>query len=81
MIEDRNWEQVPQIKRLRNRKGLKGLPGEDIVNYETRVKKYREAARYNNLSSEQARVLFVILTSGDQKFTVARNTCNNLELT
>ena len=47
--------------------GVKKLQGEDIVNYETHVKKYREVARYDELTSEQSRELFVILTAGDQK--------------
>ena len=38
------------------------------MNYETRVKKYREIAKYDELSAEQSRVLYVILTSGDKKF-------------
>ena len=42
MIEDKNLEQVPQIKRLTNCQQLKRQNGEDILNYETRVKKYRE---------------------------------------
>ena len=41
----------------------------DIFDYETRVKKYREVTKYDELSSEQSRVLFMILTAGDQKFT------------
>ena len=47
--------------------GVKKLPGEDIVNYEIHVKKYREVERYDELTSEQSRELFVILTPGDQK--------------
>ena len=42
-IEEKNQEQHPRIKRLRNCKELRKAPG-DIVNYQTRVKRYREAA-------------------------------------
>ena len=38
-IQTKNWEQQPRIKRLQNCKELKGLPGEDRVNYETHVKR------------------------------------------
>ena len=58
MIEDKNLEQVPQIKRLTNSQQLKRQNGEDIVNYETRVKKYREIAKYDELTAEQSRVLY-----------------------
>ena len=67
-IEDKNLEQVPQIKRLSNCHQLKKQPGEDIVNYETRIKIYREVAKYDELTPEQSRVLYAILTSGDKKF-------------
>ena len=47
-IEDKNLEPVPQIKRLSNCHQLKKQPGEDIVSYETRIKKYREVANMMN---------------------------------
>ena len=50
-------------------KELKRAPGEDIVNYKTRVKCYREAAGYDNLNSEQYRIFFIILTAGNTKYT------------
>ena len=65
---DKNLEQVPQIKRLQNCHKLKKQPGEDTVNYKTRVTKYREIAGYDALSEEQSKVLYVVLTSGDEKF-------------
>ena len=59
----------PSIERLRNCKELKKAPGEDIINYETQVKHYREAAGNEILSSEKSSVLFVILMANGQKFT------------
>ena len=67
-IKHKNHEQVPQIKRLRNVHELKKMPGEGIVNYENRIKKNRKVAGYDELTPEQSRVLYVILTTGDQKF-------------
>ena len=44
-IKTKNWEQHPRINKLQNCKELKRAHGEDIINYWTRVKQYKEAAK------------------------------------
>ena len=44
------------------------MANEDIINYYTRVKRMIVATKFDDLTAEQSRVLFTILTSGDAKF-------------
>ena len=45
------------------------MPDEDIINYDTSVKRKCEAARYNDMTSEESRVLYTILTTNNTKLT------------
>ena len=59
---------------------LKRRTDEPIMDYDIRVKRTREAAQFDDLSKEQARILYVILTANDKSFTdeCLRRVTNNI---
>ena len=79
-LEKKIWEFHPRIKRIRNCMELKRRTDEPIMDYDIRVKRTREAAQFDDLSKEQARILYVILTANDKSFTdeCLRRVTNNI---
>ena len=55
-LEKKIWEFHPRIKRIRNCMELKRKTDEPIMDYDIRVKRTREAAQFDDLSKEQARI-------------------------
>ena len=80
-LNEKVWEFHPRIKRIHNCMELKRKSDEPIMDYDIRVKRTQEAAMFDDLEKEQARILYVILTASDQKFTdvCLRRVTNNIE--
>ena len=60
-MDEKMWALNSRIKRVREVTDLKRKPNEHIMNFNTRVKLKRETAKYENLTKDQSRVLYVIL--------------------
>ena len=65
-LNEKVWEFHPRIKRIRNCMEIKRKSDEPIMDNDILVKPTREAALYDDLKSEQARTLYVILTANNQ---------------